>query len=104
MTAEGTTDHLEDLRHQLQLKSEQQVAWNLFVRTVQETLARVRSSEERPPPKPGVIAYDTTLAAYLKAIRTIRDALSVLTSSLDSAQAHRLAMVTAALFWAAGHE
>lgn len=108
MTAKSTTEHLEDLRHQLRLTSEQQAAWHHFVSTVQATIAHVRASEGRPPspasPKHGLTAYDTRIAVYLEAIRTIRDALSVLTSSLDGAQANRLAMVTASLLWAAGCE
>jgi hypothetical protein len=100
--AERATEHLEDLRQELRLTSEQQAAWDRFVNTVQETIARVR-----PPPggtlssgwasEQGITAYDTTLDAHLGAIRTIRDALSDLTSSLNGAQTHKLVMETAAL-------
>ena len=108
VTTERTTEHLEELRHQLRLTSEQQAAWHRFVTTVQETITSVHSAPEAMPSgrtsEHGITAYDTMLGVHLKAVRIIRDALSDLTSSLNDAQAHKLVIETAALLGAKAAE
>ncbi len=90
---ERTTEHLQDLRQQLRLTSEQEAAWNSFVRTVQETIARMPQAMPSAEPE----AYDTTLNAHLEMVCTIRDALSELSTYLNDAQKDMLAMATAAV-------
>jgi hypothetical protein len=97
VTTERTTKHLENLRHQLRLSSEQQAAWDRFVSIIQETIASVRPPPEGTASEQEITAYDTALDAHLEAVRTIRDALFDLRGSLDDAQRRKLATETAAL-------
>lgn len=98
--AEQITEHLTNLRDQLRLTSEQEVAWARFVNTIQETATRVVPASERQTSsrtlEQGIAAYETGLNAHLEAIRIIRDALSDLANALSDVQAHRLKMETPA--------
>lgn len=86
--------HLDYLRGELQLRPEQQQAWDRFASAVREAVGRVRPSFEAMAQAQTVdqrlTAQEGVLTARLEAVRAIHSALSGLTSSLNDAQRRTL--------------
>jgi LTXXQ motif family protein len=92
--ADRVAAHLDYLHDQLQLTPEQQPAWDRFATAVRDAVTRMRSGPagmiQGQSLEQRLVAYETTLNSRLEAIRSIRTALSGLTSMLNDTQKHAL--------------
>jgi hypothetical protein len=93
--AEMVERRLDYLRNALQLRQDQQAAWDRFAGAVRDATGRMRQWRmEAMAPVQGldqrISEYEQALNSRLEAVRTVRTALSELTQALDETQRRTL--------------
>ena len=93
--ADMVEGHLGYLRDALQLRPDQQPAWDRFAGAVREATGRMRQERmEAMSPAQGldqrISEYEQALTSRLGAVRSVRGALSDLTGALDETQRRTL--------------
>jgi cell pole-organizing protein PopZ len=101
-SADAVEAHLGYLRGALQLRSDQQPAWDRFAGAVRESAGRMTQSPMQAMSSAEgldqrLAAHEAALSSRLDAARAVRAALGTLTSALDEAQRRSLDE-TAAVF------
>lgn len=93
--ADMVEGHLGYLRNALQLRPDQQPAWDRFAGAVRDATGRMRQERmEAMSPAQGldqrISEYEQALTSRLDAVRSVRGALSDLTGALDETQRRTL--------------